>query len=90
MSKEAAGILMPPETPGYNTLNYTEQGGAVTHIGGDLIFEPGAFVEGLPLPFSPIAGQEPSTATTIAQLKEDFNALLAKMQESGLMQEVVK
>ena len=85
MSKEV-GILMPPDTPGYNTRNYTEQGGDVTHIGGDLIFEPGAHVEGLPLPFSLVASQEPSTATTIAQLKEDFNALLTKMQESGLMQ----
>ena len=89
MSK-VAEVLIPPDTPGYNTRNYTEQGGDVTHIGGDLIFEPGAYVEGLPLPFSPIASQEPSTATTIAQLKEDFNALLAKMQESGLMTEVVK
>lgn len=75
---------------GYSALNYTEQGGDVTHIGGDLIFEPGAYVEGLPLPISPIASQEPSTATTIAQLKDDFNALLAKMQESGLMTEIVK
>ena len=89
MSK-TSGILMPPDTPGYNTRNYTEQGGDVTHIGGDLIFEPGAHVEGLPLPFSLVASQEPSTATTIAQLKEDFNALLAKMQESGLMTEIVK
>lgn len=87
---KTSGILIPPDPPGYSALNYTEQGGDVTHIGGDLIFEPGAYVEGLPLPFSPIASQEPSTATTIAQLKEDFNALLAKMQESGLMTEIVK
>lgn len=31
----------------YNTKNYTEQGGEVTHIGGTLIIEDGATVEGL-------------------------------------------
>ena len=32
----------------YNAKNYTEQGGDVTHIGGKLIIEEGATVEGLP------------------------------------------
>lgn len=32
----------------YNAKNYTEQGGEVTHIGGTLIIEEGASVEGLP------------------------------------------
>lgn len=32
----------------YNAKNYTEQGGDVTHIGGRLIIEEGASVEGLP------------------------------------------
>lgn len=32
----------------YNTKNYTEQGGDVTHIGGKLIFDEGAIVEGFP------------------------------------------
>ncbi len=31
----------------YNAKNYTEQGGDVTHIGGKLIIEEGAQVEGL-------------------------------------------
>lgn len=31
----------------YNTKNYTEQGGDVTHIGGKLIVEQGAEVEGM-------------------------------------------
>ena len=31
----------------YNTKNYTEQGGDVTHIGGKLIIEEGATVEGI-------------------------------------------
>ena len=33
---------------GYNAKNYTEQGGEVTHIGGKLVFDEGATVEGFP------------------------------------------
>ena len=33
---------------GYSIKNYTEQGGEVTHIGGKLIFDEGATVEGFP------------------------------------------
>lgn len=33
---------------GYNVKNYTEQGGEVTHIGGKLVFDEGATVEGFP------------------------------------------
>ena len=76
-----------PEPTGHNTLNHTEQGGEVTHIGGALVFEEGAEVEGLPLPFTPAAGQEESTATTVTALKEDFNALLVKLKAAGLMHE---
>ena len=32
----------------YNVKNYTEMGGEMTHIGGSLIIEEGAIVEGLP------------------------------------------
>ena len=32
----------------YNAKNYTEPGGEVTHIGGKLIFDEGATVEGFP------------------------------------------
>lgn len=32
---------------GYNTLNYTEQGGAITHIGGTLAVADGASVTGI-------------------------------------------
>ena len=31
----------------YNTKNYTEQGGEITHFGGKVIFEDGCEVEGL-------------------------------------------
>lgn len=72
----------------YNTKNYTEQGGDVTHIGGKLIIDEGGSVEGLP----PSAGggsvmeyQADSVATTVAALKEDFNGLLSKLKASGLM-----
>ena len=85
-----APTLQPPEPTGHNTLNYTEQGGEVTHIGGTLVIEEGAKVEGLPLPFTPAAGQEESTATTVTALKEDFNALLVKLKAAGLMHEIEK
>ena len=66
------------------TKNYTEQGGDVTHIGGKLVFDEGASVEGLP-GSAPAENQAESTATTVAALKEDFNALLAKLKAAGLM-----
>lgn len=69
----------------YNAKNYTEQGGGITHIGGKLIIEEGASVEGLPSSFTPAANQTDSEATTIAALKDDFNALLAKLKTAGLM-----
>ena len=69
----------------YNTKNYTEQGGEKTVIGGTLEIKEGASVTGLPSSFTPAANQTDSTATTIALLKEDFNALLAKLKTAGLM-----
>lgn len=66
----------------YNVKNYTEQGGDVTHIGGKLIIEEGGSIEGLPS----VANQTDSEATTIAALKEDFNALLAKLKTAGIME----
>ncbi len=67
----------------YNAKNYTEQGGDVTHIGGKLIIEEGASVEGLLS--TPAESQSDSEATTVAALKEDFNGLLAKLKTAGLM-----
>lgn len=81
----------------YNTPNYTEQGGAVTHIGGKLIIETGAEVEGLPAPDIPEASettkgivksctnQTASEAADISTLVTDFNALLTKLKAAGLM-----
>ena len=96
----------------YNAKNYTEQGGESTHIGGSLIIEEGASVEGLPAPtipvattsktgvvqigsglsgvlsadgITPAANQAASTATELADLKNDFNTLLAALKTAGLM-----
>ena len=66
----------------YNTKNYTEQGGAVTHIGGKLVIDEGGSVEGLPV----AENQAASTATTVAGLVTDFNALLTKLKTAGLME----
>lgn len=68
----------------YNTKNYTEQGGDVTHFGDKVIFEEGCEVEGNS--FTPAANQAASTATTIAGLVTDFNALLTKLKTAGLME----
>ena len=70
----------------YNVKNYTEQGGEVTHIGGTLVVEEGGSVEGLPSSFTPAENQTASTATTVAALKDDFNALLSKLKTAGLME----
>ena len=67
----------------YNAKNYTEQGGDVTHFGGKVIFEEGCEVEGNA--FTPAENQADSTATTIAGLVTDFNALLTKLKTAGLM-----
>ncbi|MCG1024541.1 Head fiber protein [Dehalobacter sp.] len=69
----------------YNAKNYTEQGGEKTVIGGTLEIKEGASVMGLPSQFTPAENQLDSTATTIAGLVVDFNALLAKLKAAGLM-----
>lgn len=69
----------------YNAKNYTEQGGEKTVIGGTLEIKEGASVTGLPSQFTPAENQADSSATTIAGLVVDFNALLAKLKAAGLM-----
>lgn len=64
--------------------------GAESVIGGKLTFLPGAEVEGLeallPSMQPPqLPAQADSAATTIAALKDDFNALLSKLRAAGLM-----
>ena len=62
----------------YNVKNYTEQGGEVTHIGGELVFDD-AGNRGI------IPNQEASTAGSYTALKDDFNALILKLKDCGLM-----
>ena len=69
----------------YNVKNYTEQGGEKTVIGGTLEIKEGASVTGLPSNFTPAANQADSTASDVAGLLADFNALLAKLKTAGLM-----
>ncbi len=73
----------------YISKNYTEQGGEIIHIGGKLIIEDGASVQGLSssdVDFPVMDNQTDSEATTIAALKEDFNGLLSKLKSAGLME----
>jgi hypothetical protein len=65
----------------YNTKNYTEQGGEKTVIGGALEIKEGASVMGLPS----ATNQAVSTATTVSGIKDDFNDLLLKLKDAGLM-----
>lgn len=72
----------------YNTKNFTEQGGDKTviegtlEIKGTLKVDEGAEIEGLPK----AENQVESEATELATLLEDFNALLTKLKDSGLME----
>lgn len=63
----------------YNAKNYTEQGGAVTHIGGSLIIEDGATVTGLPqgVAVANAAGSAPTAA--------EFKALLDSLRDAGII-----
>lgn len=67
-----------------NVKNYTEQGGAVTHIGGTLVLDAGGSLDGFP-DFTIMSNQAASTAETVAALVTDFNALLTKLKTAGLM-----
>ena len=72
-----------------NTHNYFAQGGNELVIGGKLTFLPGATIEGGDGLFGQSSSVEPigyvadSEATTIAALKDDFNALLAAIRSSA-------
>ena len=69
-----------------NVKNYAEPGGGKWVVGGTLevTAEGQLLLDGIPLVRA--ATQADSTATTIADLKGDFNALLAKLQAAGLME----
>ena len=75
------------------TKNYFAHGGDQLVIGGRLTFLPGAVLEGGEGLFDLPPGGETvtppfladSTATTVAQLREDYNRLLAVLREAGIM-----
>ena len=72
---------------------YFAHGGNELVIGGKLTFLPGSTVEGaeglLDLPAEAVPEQPPfladSTASTVAQLREDYNRLLAVLRSVGIL-----
>ena len=75
----------------YNSKNYFAHGGGELVIGGKLTFLDGAEVENFPgsVGGNTAAGTAPyvadSEATTVANLKNDFNALLAALRTAGVL-----
>ena len=77
---------------GSTARNYHAHGGNEWVVGGKLTFLPGAVVEGaeglFDLPSGgepPLSYMAPSEATTVAELREDFNRLLSALNKAGLM-----
>lgn len=70
---------------GYNTKNYTEQGGEKTVIGGELNITGEGKLTFEDMEVSPAKHQSDSEASTIEELRADFNQLLANLKEAGLM-----
>ena len=70
----------------YNTKNYRERGGERWVVNGVLeVTEAGVLLlNGKPLIRA--ENQPDSTASTIAELKEDFNLLLQKLKYAGFME----
>ena len=74
-----------------STRNYHAHGGNEWIVGGKLTFLPGAVVEGAEGLFDPAhAAKLPfvaeSEATSVAALREDFNALLSAFKAAGIME----
>lgn len=70
----------------YNTKNYRERGGERWVVNGVLeVTEAGVLLlNGKPLIRA--ENQADSTASTISELKEDFNLLLQKLKYAGFME----
>lgn len=64
----------------YTTKNYMADGGEKLVIGGELAFQEGGRLTGGLMP-----NQAASTATSVADVKGDVNALLKKLKNAGLM-----
>lgn len=65
--------------------NYTEQGGERTIIGGILEITSDGKLILAEEELKQVEAQNDSAATTVATLKDDFNALLAKLRAAGFM-----
>ena len=68
-----------------NVKNYNEQDGYKTVIGGELAIASGGKLTFDGNELRPAVTQADSTASTVAGMKDDFNALLAKLKATGLM-----
>ena len=92
MSVPSSEIQTSDQT--HNTHNYFAHGGNELVIGGKLTLLSTAELddsEGILGSGGTIADyQEASTATTIALLKDDFNALLVNLKNAGLMKAVLE
>ena len=92
MSVPSSEIQTSDQT--HNTHNYFAHGGNELVIGGKLTLLPTAELndsEGILGSSGTIADyQAASTATTIALLKDDFNALLVNLKNAGLMKAVLE
>ena len=80
----------------YTTKNYFTDGGDTLVLGGNVVFTEDAVVDdqGGALPsggsggtssITPVQDVEDSTATTVVAMKEDFNTLLSRLRDSGLL-----
>ncbi len=67
------------------TKNYHKDGGDVFVVGGEIsVVDEGKLTFG-GTELKPAANQADSAASTIADLKTDFNSLLSKLKAAGLM-----
>ena len=76
----------------HTSRSFHAHGGSEWVVGGKLTFLPGAVVEGAEGLFDTPAASEPvlphmsdSEATTVAQLRESLNQLLAILRTAGIM-----
>ena len=63
--------------------NYFDDGGDTLVIGGKLVMEEGAETSGIG---GRVENQSASTASQVSALKNDFNALLTKLKNAGVME----
>ncbi|WP_205160376.1 MULTISPECIES: hypothetical protein [Bacillaceae] len=70
---------------GYNTKNYTEQGGEKTVIGGELTIEKSGKLTFDGSEVSQATFQSDSEASSVAGIVSDFNKLLGKLRSAGVV-----